>query len=444
MITRPHITYSTSERLCEVFLFCNFLRVMGLAICLFYFQLTPRAQNNNYITGSVWNAETETVIPNASVFLTNTSRGTMTSDSGVFRLQSIQPGNYELVISSIGFTTQVYSFSADKLPIKLKIYLQPKITELATVVIEPYLKNGWKEWGTFFTNQFIGTTDASKLCRIRNYKSLRFRHSKKRNILTVTADEPLIIENRDLGYRMKYQLEEFSYDLNHNILFYLGYILFEDMAQEDKKLPRRYRLARRNAYNGSIMHFIRSLYANQLVENGFEVQRMERHPNLEKERVKRLLQRDTVAFSGRTGSRIMIGNAGLQSKMAGVPLDSSVYYRNVLSQTDSIEFLSGYALVADSLVTDDDEKQRVLYFRNYLQVMYKLGYEEPSYLRGTMQARNAYYPRSFFILKNNLPVVIEKNGSCYPPTELFSSGYWAWSEKVSRLLPADYDNDIGR
>ena len=121
---------------------------------------------------------------------------------------------------------------------QLKIYLEPKATELEAVIVEPYEKDGWEKWGKFFIENFIGTTDAAKLCKIRNYKTLRFRHSKKKNILTAVADEPLIIENRELGYRITYQLEDFTYDFNENTLFYLGYTLFEDMAKDTSKHPQ--------------------------------------------------------------------------------------------------------------------------------------------------------------------------------------------------------------
>jgi hypothetical protein len=382
-----------------------------------------KAQDKNFIAGRVLSGETEAPIPNASVFITNTSRGTVTTVNGTFDLKGIPVGKYDLIISSVGYNTQVYSFSSDKLPLHLKIYLEPKATELDAVIVEPYEKDGWENWGKFFIENFIGTTEASKLCKIRNYETLRFRHSKKKNILTVVADDPLVIENRELGYRITYQLENFVYDFNKATLFYLGYTLFEDMAKDTLNIPKRFLRERRAAYKGSIVHFIRSLYNNALVENGFEVKRVERIHNHEKERVRTLI-RGKSHFRENT--------------------DSSEYYNKILRQEDYEDIYSRYNLNADSLVSITAEKQHVMYFDKYIQVMFRAGVEERGYLQLTGQNRNRYHPRSLVSLMTGSPVTIERNGSCYPPTEFFSSGYWSWSEKISHLLPTDYDDALGR
>jgi hypothetical protein len=392
-------------------------------IFLFPASFTAKAQDKNFIAGRVLNGETEAAIPNASVFITNTSRGTVTSVNGTFDLRGIPAGKYDLIISSVGYNTQVYSFSSDKLPLQLKIYLEPKATELDAVIVEPYEKDGWQKWGKFFIENFIGTTGASKLCKIRNYKTLRFRHSKKKNILTVVADDPLVIENRELGYRITYQLENFSYDFGKNTLFYLGYTLFEDMAKDTVNIPKRFLRERHAAYKGSIVHFIRSLYTNKLVENGFEVKRVERIENTEKERVKALMR-------GKSGS--------------GRYNDSSEYYERILRQEDYQDIYSKHNLSADSLVSINGDKQHEMFFRNYIQVMFRNGLEEKSFLLSTGQNRKQYYPRSLVMLLNGIPVTIDQSGSCYPPTEFFSSGYWAWSEKIAHLLPTEYDDDRGR
>ncbi len=86
--------------------------------------------------------------------------------------------------------------------------MKPKMEELQTVVVEPYEKDGWETWGKFFIENFIGTSQNARSCTIKNYKTLRFRHSKKRNQLTVTADDPLIIENKALGYSIQYQWKD--------------------------------------------------------------------------------------------------------------------------------------------------------------------------------------------------------------------------------------------
>jgi hypothetical protein len=301
------------------------------------------------------------------------------------------------------------------LPLRLKIELSAKAEELQTVIVEPYEKDGWEKWGKFFTENFIGTSDNAKDCKIKNYKALRFRNSKKKNQLTVTADEPLIIENRALGYKIQYQLEGFSYGFKDNMLLYFGYTLFDELNEGAAK--KRELKNREKAYNGSIMHFMSSLYHNHLAEDGFEVKRLVKTPNLEKERVKKI-------FAGQGLSK--------QSK------DSSEYYEHILRQPDMLEEYGKPLLTADSLLTKADSINKRLYFNDYLYIVYKKEKEEPEYLQHIHENRQPFYQRSVVFLPNGNGVLMDVTGNYFMPQDFMSYGYWSWSEKIATMLPLDY------
>ena len=109
-----------------------------LSVFLIFLIIDAIAQDKNFIAGIVLNGETGSPVPNASVFITNTSKGTVTAMNGTFELRAIAAGKYDLIISSVGYSTQVYSFSSEKLPLQLKVYLEPKATELeAVIVLDP-------------------------------------------------------------------------------------------------------------------------------------------------------------------------------------------------------------------------------------------------------------------------------------------------------------------
>lgn len=412
----------------------NSIYIACMAALLLLGTLAGLAQCKNRIMGTIVNANTGATIASASIFISGTSKGTMSDASGHFVLTDIPAkGSYELVISSIGYTTLIYPFSADSLPQTLTVKLRPKVTELESIVVEPWEKDGWARWGRLFTESFIGTTAAARQCTIKNYKSLRFRYSKKSNTLIAVADEPLIIENRALGYRIQYQLEDFIYNMKERTLLYVGYTLFEDLAEDRNRLPRRWAVNRRRAYEGSLMHFMRSLYTNQLAKDGFEVQRMIKEPNLEKERVKReyaSLWRRNIG----TGTRIVMG----RGESPIIVSDSTNYYTRILRQPDFIDVIKPGLLTADSLVTVSDDI-RLLNFPHYLHITYKKGLEEEEYLRWFGEMRKPWHPRSDIVLLEGSPILIEASGTFFPPQELFSSGYWAWSEKISHLLPINFD-----
>jgi hypothetical protein len=372
------------------------------------------AQTSNFIKGKIINGETGAGIPNASVFITNSSKGTVSNNAGEFELNNVPEGNYELVVSCISYETQVYTYKASQLPLRIQIQMKPKADELQAVVVEPYEKNGWENWGKFFTENFIGASANAKDCRIVNYQALHFRNSKKKNLLRVTAEEPLMIENRALGYKIQYQLEEFSYDFDKKILLYFGYTLFSDL---NKKGPKAWQLKnRQKAYYGSIAHFMKSCYSNRLQEEGFEVKRLSKTPNLEKKRVKKIYRQ----------------------QMAAVSKDSSGYYEKILRQPDMFETYGKDLLTADSLVTAIDSLSKTLFFANYLYITYKKEKEDPAYLDFSNERRQPFYQRSVLFLINHTAVVIEANGNYHMPQDLINYGYWGWSEKIASMLPVDY------
>jgi hypothetical protein len=339
-----------------------------------------------FIKGIVYNAENHTPIESANVYVSNSTKGTITDNKGQFNLIGIPVGRSELVISYIGYETQtVYINHETKY---LEIFLKPKYEDLQAVIVEPYEKNGWKKWGKMFLKNFIGTTQFSRGCKLLNTESLRFHYSKKRNLLTVRSDERLNIENKSLGYILKYDLSKFEYDFDNQTTLIEGHPWFEEMQSDKKSVQTKWIKNRDDAYFGSMMQFMRSLYFNKLEKDQFEIRRIVSLPN---------------------GSHMLVNKI--------VPRDSLVF------KVDSVSV--GFN------------------FKDYLQVSYTLkepptGYPRPG------NARMGYMPTpqtSQLVLNDNL-IKIYANGAYYDGTYLMSSGYWGWSEKMANLLPLDFEPSI--
>jgi CarboxypepD_reg-like domain len=400
------------------------MRATLICLCLLAFCFV-HGQNN--ISGKVVQEKTLEPIAGASIFISNSTKGTVSKADGSFELTDVPAGNHELVISFVGHHTLVHAYTAAQLPLKLQIQLKPKVTELATVIVEPDEADGWRRWGKFFTENFIGTSDDAFDCKLKNPEVLRFRFSKKKNTLTVVADEPLIIENRSLGYKLQYQLEEFHYDFSGRFLLYLGYTLFEDLPSDREKIKKRWAGNRLRAYYGSIQHFMKSLYNNQLAEQGYEVRRLIKTPNLEKQRVRALYKARLQEQREKGG--VVVMNMG----------DSSDYYSNILSQPDEFETMLPHVLAADSLVTNPGGTERLLFFQDHLHITYKKEPEEVNYVRAFMMVRGSHHQRSTVFLPNEHPITIDSNGNHSPLLEIISYGYWSWSEKIASMLPLDYE-----
>ena len=111
-------------------------------------------QPGNPLSGAVKDSAGGKPLAGVSVFLNNTSRGTVTRADGSFLLPAIPKGSYQLVISAIGYETVVMDINGARLPGHLDITLHQKATELAAVTVEPYDPNGWSKWGEIFYRIF--------------------------------------------------------------------------------------------------------------------------------------------------------------------------------------------------------------------------------------------------------------------------------------------------
>jgi hypothetical protein len=164
------------------------------------------------------------------------------------------------------------------------------------------------------------------------------------------------------------------------------------------------------AYRGSQMHFMRALYRNRLEEEGFEVRRLQKVRNYEKERVRSLFRNGAAA-------------------------DSSRYYETVLSQPDEYDLISLEKLSGDSIAYAVDSVTAGLSFSDYLHIQYTRSGPPAKYYRLHPGVGKGMISQ---ITLQGPGITIYSNGSFLPPQHLLMLGYWSWSEKISTLLPLDY------
>ncbi len=394
------------------------------------FQLTV-ASAQRVLTGKVLDAATHKPIPLVNVFLSNTSVGTVTDDNGVFNIQRFPDGRYDLIVSCVGYETYILKVQSDKIPPDLTVNLKPKVNELQEVIVEPYEKDGWEKWKTFFIENFIGTSAYAADCKLLNREVIRFRFSKKNNTLQAFADEPLIIENHALGYTLKYSLTKFVYNFNTHIFFYQGYPFFTEMDAKRDRMQRRWENNRDDAYRGSLMHFFRSLYRNKLIEENFQVRRLVKISEEEKNRVK-LIRQQRIQKMMSEGKSIRIDDT------AGLHKDSAAYYRLVTNRPEELNKLGKNILTGDSIAYAFDSVTVGLEFPDYLQVTYTAKKNPIEYARRLYQgAENAPIVAELVLTGQN-PISILANGSFFEGADLLTSLYWGWWEKLGNMLPYDY------
>ncbi|ANH79851.1 hypothetical protein A8C56_01660 [Niabella ginsenosidivorans] len=376
------------------------------------------------VSGKVVQEGTGEAVAGASVFINNSSIGTVTAADGSFLLNTIPPGKYDLIVSAVGYETLIYTIGPEPVSRKLRFEMRTKVTEMQNVVVGGYVTETWEKWGKTFLETFLGVTPIARQCTIKNTKALRFRFYKKQQLLEVVADEPLQIDNALLGYVLQYDLQDFKMDFRAHSSYFAGYTLFKDKRNAAKKAIKK---RRRDNYLGSTMHFMRSLYAGKIADEGFRVRRMTRICNLEKERVRALFKKEI-----RLGKDITIAPKDTLEP------DSSSYYKTILQQKDYEDVYSSWLLTADSILIASGQGQRPAYWEHYLAITYMNATEAPEYLQYTGEARKPVPRFSLLQLQTRQPLVIDANGNWSPPESLITSGYWSWSDKVANMLPLDY------
>ena len=384
------------------------------------------------LRGKVIASDSKQPIHLANVFLSNTSIGTVTNAEGIFVLDRFPQGRFDVVISCIGYETYVTTIQYAQLPAFIEVVLKPKVNILQEVVVEPYEKNGWERYGKFFIENFIGTSALAADCKLKNPETIRFRYNKKENILRAFADEPIVLENRALGYILRYDLKVFEYNYGTRIFYFQGYPLFEDIETDRKRLLNRWERNRTEAYYGSMMHFMRSLFRNQLIEEGFEIRKLIKVSEEEKKRVRNIYNSRTYINSN---GNIVVND----SLLANGNKDSADYYRKVMRQPEKMAVLINQLLPGDSIAFAIDSFTAGLYFDDHLQVIYKYKQAPDEYVRMNSLSVQPKTPVvSDIVLPKKNAISVLANGSYFEGLDLITSGYWGWWEKLATMLPFDY------
>lgn len=363
---------------------------------LLLFTFTAHAQLT--LKGRVVNATDEQPVPFCSVFLANTTKGTTADENGNFTLTNLPDGRYDLVASSVGFETVAAPIQT-KQAAPLLIRMKANVAQLAEVQVRANRDPEWLANLKQFTKLFIGTSKNARDCKILNTTALWFDDDRNSLKLTGGAREPLQIENGALGYRIQYVLAQFQYDYGKHYVSYLGYPVFEAMKPRNNAQEKRWLKARKEAFRGSSMHFMRALHAGMTEQQGFLIQRI-------------IERKDS-------------------SKM------------DLINRLQIARYLIKDSLPGSFLVDSDSSSTELtkVQFENLVQVTYKLEKEATEYRNEHLPMNSSTFAAPFqtSILRLVEPhILVEPNGNYYNPLGIVFEGYWGW-EKMADMLPFTYE-----
>ncbi|WP_428663177.1 carboxypeptidase regulatory-like domain-containing protein [Runella sp.] len=246
---------------------CSFFIGLLTVVLLPRLILPTYGQTTAVLTGYVVDATTGKPMPFANVYVNGSTRGAVTDEKGAYSLAGIPLGTVEVVASFIGYQSDKRSFRFDNTsPQKANFQLKVSEQTLDTVIVRGNSKRRELHLRQF-KKQLFGEPFGGQ-CLLVNSDVLHFNEDKGH--LYATANEPLIIDNQALGYRLIYDLQHFDATASGNV-YSAGTARFEELKPENERQANRFRRNRLTAYKGSIRHLMAGLIDNTFEQDGFLV-----------------------------------------------------------------------------------------------------------------------------------------------------------------------------
>ncbi len=356
---------------------------------LVFFSNILYAQVN--ITGRVVDDKDDAPVSHANVYFNNTSIAAQTNAQGDFTFKNLTLLNTELVISSNGYDVLTYKPDEKQVLNKRLVFkLHARLPDtVARPAINALLQRAYMD---ALHQNFLGLTEEAAQSSIYNEAAIYFIKSADPSAFFAYADTPLIIINNMLGYKITFDLVEFSYNEETEKSYFSGYCHYADIDDTG------YKKNRQRAYLGSSMHFYRSLINHQLYQQGFNTF---------------LLPQQDTAFRSR-----------LQKK--GVNID---------------ERMLAKPIAAEQILHIDSTNNFSIGIKGRLLVQYIKNPYAKKYLQKTT-IMQGYLDKGVESVIHFITSPIELNSAGMPidAGAVQYSGYWGY-EKLANLLPIDYKPD---
>lgn len=367
-----------------LFSFTIMTRIFLILLCFLFIQNT--FSQPFYIRGRVADGETLVPLKGASVYINNTTKGVITNDNGDFELGPFEPGRYEVVASYVGYDPLLYSAEIKTAGIRITFKLEKKEETLREVLV--LTSETRQKYLDIFKKFVLGLSVAADRCEIKNIQEVQFASGENKDEIVAYTEKALVIENPELGYTIHFDLLEFYYNKATTASYFYGYSRFVDWGK-DEKTKKKWIRKRRQTYEGSTVHFFRSLVNRQLVKEGFTVYQLT----------------NTKPKSG-----MQMASTAIEDSMIRVYPDS-VYRIYELRVNDG---------------------WRVIYSKNTdlkMEIMKKV------FLRGQPPTGTVSGLRL-----REAPVLINARGVILTPIRVFYDDAWAY-ERLANMLPEDYEVD---
>ena len=373
--------------------------------------LTASLFSQTRIDGRIVDKSTSEPLVGVNVFFSKTTWGATTDDNGFYTLTNIPAGQYELVVSMIG-----YEVEREQMIIKtderftLNFRLQSRAILMSEINVTAKTDRVWKKNYDRFRRSFLGTSKNGESCLILNEFVLTFDENGQ--YFRAKASQPIRIENPELGYRITYILDDFEIDGTE--VRFAGDHYYESMVSKSKRQLKKWEKNRKKAYNGSLRHLLKTL-----------------------------TDRFDLRFTINNGMIIQNDN---WNSIAGRKKDPLV--REGFSISMNKKDLFGTSLIieeeykplrSDTLVFPGATyEQPLLSFEGRMMVVYMKESPELAYMMEN-DSPSSYKQTSYLLLRAD-SVYYDRDGRFFEPYMIEQQGYSSW-ERIGDQLPFNYEQE---
>ncbi|NRD18826.1 carboxypeptidase-like regulatory domain-containing protein [Winogradskyella eckloniae] len=241
---------------------------------LFLLFLCPWYCLSQTLTGTVIDKVTQQPLETVAIYFDNTTIGTTTDQNGQFSISYTDAVQSTLVFSYLGYEK---IFISDY---RLKSHINVELVEADNALDEVHIAydDGLtrRQKLRLFRKEFLGVSKYGKSCKILNEDDLVLKYDKENKALYADSKVALIIVNKALDYKITYDLMDFEINFNYvnertaeftvKSVFYYGTSFYKNL--EDSGQPKTVK-SRARVYKGSVQHFMRSLYNENLREEDY-------------------------------------------------------------------------------------------------------------------------------------------------------------------------------
>ena len=373
--------------------------------------LTASLFSQTRIDGRIVDKSTSEPLVGVNVFFSKTTWGATTDDNGFYTLNNIPAGQYELVVSMIGYEVereQMFIKADERFTLNFR--LQSRAILMSEINVTAKTDRVWKKNYDRFRRSFLGTSKNGESCLILNEFVLTFEENGQ--YFRAKASQPIRIENPELGYRITYILDDFEIDGTE--VRYAGDHYYESMVSKSKRQLKKWEKNRKKAYNGSLRHLLKTL-----------------------------TDRFDLRFTINNGMIIQNDN---WNSIAGRKKDPLV--REGFSISMNKKDLFGTSLIieeeykplrSDTLVFPGvTYEQPLLSFEGRMMVVYMKESPELAYMMEN-DSPSSYKQTSYLLLRAD-SVYYDRDGRYFEPYMIEQQGYSSW-ERIGDQLPFNYEQE---